>query len=83
MTASVVLLAFALAVAVVTPVLLRRAEWLEFSPRVGILVWQLATASALVSFVTGAATFCLTLWNEVAPTAFLRTCFALLGPGRA
>lgn len=81
MTASAALLAFAAVVAVVAPVLLRRAGWLEFSPRVGILLWQLATVSALVSFVTGAATLCLTLWSQATPAVFLRTCIALLGEG--
>lgn len=81
MTAPGVLLAYAVAVAVVAPVLLRRAAWLEFSPRVGIIVWQLATVSALVSFVTGAATLCLSLWSEVAPAVFLRSCLALLRQG--
>ena len=56
MTASAVLLAFAVAVALGGPALLRRAAWLEYSPRIGIVLWQLATASAVVSFVTGAAT---------------------------
>ena len=81
MTASAVLLAFAVAVAVVAPVLLGRAAWLEFSPRVGIILWQLATVSALVSFVTGTATLCLSLWSESTPAVFLRTCFALLSQG--
>ena len=80
MTASAVLLAFAAAVAVVAP-LLRRAAWLESSPRVGILLWQLATVSALVAFVSGAATLCLTLWSRATPVVFLRTCFELLGRG--
>lgn len=81
MSASAVLLALASAVAVVAPLLLRRAAWLEFSPRVGIILWQLATVSALVSFVAGAATLCLTLWNEATPVVLLRTCIALLGQG--
>ena len=81
MTASVALLAFAVAVAVAAPVLLRQAAWLEFTPRVGIVVWQLTTLSALVSFVTGAATLCLTLWNEATPAVFVQTCFALLSQG--
>lgn len=81
MTASAVLLTFAVALAVVAPARLRRAAWLETSPRVGIVVWQSTSLSALLSFVTGAATLCLTLWSEVTPTAFLRTCFALLTEG--
>lgn len=81
MTASVVLLAFAVAVAVLAPALLRRSARLESSPRVGIVVWQLTAVSALVSFVAGAATLCLTLWSEVTPTVFLQTCFALLSRG--
>jgi bla regulator protein blaR1 len=80
-SASAVLLAFAVTVAVVAPVLLRRAAWLDFSPRIGIVLWQLATVSALVSFVAGAATLCLTLWSGATPAVFLRTCFALLGQG--
>lgn len=81
MTASAVLLAFAVVVALGGPVLLRRAAWLEYSPCIGIVLWQLATASAVVSFVTGAATLCLNLWSDTTSAAFLRTCIALLSQG--
>lgn len=81
MTASALLLAFAAAVGVVAPLLLRRAAVMESSPRVGIVSWQLATVSTLVSFVTGAATLCLTLWSQATPVVFLRTCFELLSQG--
>lgn len=81
MSASLVLLTFAVVVVVVAPVLLRRAPWLDFSPRVGIVLWQLATVSALVSFVTGSATLCLTLWSESTLAAFVRTCIAPLSQG--
>lgn len=81
MMASALLLAFALAVGVLVPRLLTRAAWLEASPRVGIALWQLAAASALVSFLAGPATLCLSLWSGTTPAVFIRTCAALLAQG--
>ncbi|WP_051299663.1 M56 family metallopeptidase [Arthrobacter castelli] len=51
MTASVALLAFILAMAVLGPTLLRRCGWLDRSPLLGILAWQSLTASLVLAAV--------------------------------
>jgi Zn-dependent protease with chaperone function len=46
---ALVLLAYAAALAVLTPLLLPRAEWAVRSPKLGIWAWQALTATVLVS----------------------------------
>lgn len=54
---------------------------MESSPRIGILSWQLATVSAILSFATGAGSLCLTLWSNHTPAVLVRTCFDLVAQG--
>lgn len=56
MIASFALWAFALALMTGAPRLLDRVELFTVSPRIGILVWQLTSLSAVLSFVAAAAT---------------------------
>lgn len=51
MTAAVLLLGYAVAVAAFATVLLPRAGWVTRAPRLGIWLWQMASASVLLSAV--------------------------------
>lgn len=64
MIASFALWAFALALMTGAPRLLDRVELFTVSPRIGILVWQLTSLSAVLSFVAAAATACWLLDSE-------------------
>ena len=51
MTAPITLIIFALVTAVLGPLLLRRFDWLDRAPRLGILAWQALTASVVLAIV--------------------------------
>ncbi|GAB3971950.1 M56 family metallopeptidase [Actinoallomurus acanthiterrae] len=53
MTAAVALLAYAATLLVVGPRLLKRVDWVDRAPRLGLAMWQAATSSVLISLILG------------------------------
>ncbi|GAA4629379.1 M56 family metallopeptidase [Actinoallomurus vinaceus] len=53
MTAALALLIYAAALLTAGPRLLKRLDWVDRAPRLGLAMWQAATASALISLALG------------------------------
>ncbi|WP_433173723.1 M56 family metallopeptidase [Actinoallomurus sp. CA-150999] len=53
MTAAVALLAYATALLFVGPRLLKRVDWIDRAPRLGLAMWQAAISSVLLSLILG------------------------------
>ncbi|MEV0403086.1 M56 family metallopeptidase [Actinoallomurus sp. NPDC050550] len=53
MTAAVALLAYAATLLIAGPRLLKRADWVDRAPRLGLAMWQAATSSVLISLILG------------------------------
>lgn len=79
MAPALVLGAYALLVATVGAHVLRRSQWPERAPRLGILAWQALSSSVLASVVLAGLSLALPVWShDVQLARLLDTCVALL-----
>ena len=63
MTATVVLLGYALLIATAGSGLLRRSGWTDRSPRLGVLAWQTLTGSVLAAVILAGVTLAVPVWS--------------------
>lgn len=78
MIASVALVAFGLALAVLGPWLVGRFLHSESAPMLGVASWLAASSAALLSFGTGAALLCRYVWTSTSGLDLLERCLELL-----
>lgn len=79
MTATVVLLGYALLIATGGAGLLRRSGWTDRSPRLGVLAWQALTASVLGAIILAGVVLAVPVWSvSVGLGGLLETCAMLV-----